>query len=76
MKTAIQIAKTKIAELWSSPSDQPTYSQIFEILEESEPELKQQIIKAYDDAFKYVVGGGFVAKTGEQYFEEVYNDKK
>lgn len=37
---------------------------------------KQQIIKAYDDAFNYVVGGGFVAKTGEQYFEEVYNDKK
>lgn len=37
---------------------------------------KQQIIKAYDDAFKYVVGGGFVAKTGKQYFEEMYNDKK
>lgn len=37
---------------------------------------KQQIIKAYDDAFNYVVGGGFVAKTGEQYFEEIYNDKK
>lgn len=37
---------------------------------------KQQIIKAYDDAFQYVVGGGFVSKTGEQYFEEIYNDKK
>lgn len=36
---------------------------------------KQQIIKAYDDAFKYVVGGGFVTKTGDQYFEEMYNDK-
>jgi hypothetical protein len=75
MKTAIQTAKTKIAELWSSPSDQPTYSQIFKILEESEPELKQQIIKAYDDAFKYVAGSGFVTKTGKQYFEEMYNDK-
>lgn len=37
---------------------------------------KQQIIKAYDNAFNYVVGGGFVSKTGEQYFEEIYNNKK
>lgn len=37
---------------------------------------KTEIIKAYDDAFNYVVGGGFVAKTGEQYFDEMYNDKK
>lgn len=75
MKTAIENAKSKIVELWSSPSDQPTYSKILDILEESEPELEQQIIKAYDDAFNYVVGGGFVAKTGKQYFEETYNDK-
>lgn len=32
MKTAMQEAIKEIAELWSSPSDTPTYTQIFEVL--------------------------------------------
>jgi hypothetical protein len=46
MKTAMQKVESEIAELWSSPSDQPTYSQIFEILERNLPLEKQQIIDA------------------------------
>lgn len=68
MKTAIQTAKTKIAELWSSPSDQPTYSQILEILEESEPELKQQIIDAYE-SFDHDM-------TSEQYYTSTFETNK
>jgi len=36
MKTAIAQAKKEIAELWSSPSDTPTYTQIFEVLDRIE----------------------------------------
>ena len=43
MKTALQQAIKEIAELWSSPSDQPTYTQIFNILESKLPIEKQQI---------------------------------
>jgi len=49
MKTAIEIAEKEIAELWSSPSDHPTYTQIFEVLERVKETEKQQII----DAVKY-----------------------
>lgn len=49
---------------------------VYDKIIDSKTIFKQQIIKAYDDAFNYVVDGGFVAKTGEQYFEEMYNDKK
>lgn len=50
--TPMQEAKKQIAELWSSPSDQPTYSQIFKILDEQELKEKQVIEDAYDDGFE------------------------
>jgi hypothetical protein len=42
MKTAMQEAIKEIAELWSSPSDRPNYTQIFKVLEgKLEHERKQ-----------------------------------
>ena len=42
MKTALQEAIKEIAELWSSPSDRPNYTQIFKVLESKlEVEKKQ-----------------------------------
>ena len=58
MKTAMQEAIKEIAELWGSPSDRPTYSQIFKVLEDKLEKEKEQIkplidaledIKNWDD---------------------------
>lgn len=49
MKMALQTVKKEIAELWSSPGDDPNYTQIFEVLERNEPLFKQHII---DFAYK------------------------
>jgi hypothetical protein len=46
-QTAVQQAIKEIAELWSSPSDTPTYTQIFNVLENKLEMEKQQIIDAY-----------------------------
>jgi len=52
MKTAIEIAEKEIAELWGSPSDQPTYTQIFEVLERVKPIFEQQIIDAFNEGYR------------------------
>lgn len=65
MKTAIEIAEKEIAELWSSPSDQPTYTQIFEVLDRVKPIFEQQIIDAYDH--------GQNMNDGEQYYTSTFN---
>ncbi len=44
MKTAIEIAEKEIAELWSSPSDQPSYTKILEVLERVKILEKRQTI--------------------------------
>jgi len=80
MKTAIEIAEKEIAELWGSPSDQPTYTQIFEVLERAKPVFKQQIIDAYNCGWQY----GFLAnskelqptKNSETYYSETFETNK
>lgn len=47
MKTAMQQAIKEIAELWSSPSDTPTYTQIFKVLESKLDKEKEQIKDAF-----------------------------
>jgi hypothetical protein len=49
-KTALQQAIIEIAELWSSPSDQPSYTQVFDVLKSKLPVEKQQIEDAYKKA--------------------------
>ena len=43
----MQEAIKEIAELWSSPSDRPNYTQIFKVLESKLEKEKEQIIDAY-----------------------------
>jgi len=74
MKTALQQAIKEIAELWSSPSDQPTYTQIFNILESKLPIEKQQIIDAYETAMETDIYN-VPLKVGEQYYNETFKTK-
>jgi len=74
MKTAIQQAIKEIAELWSSPSDQPTYTQIFNILESKLPIEKKQIIDAYEAAMETDIYN-VPLKVGEQYYNEIFKTK-
>jgi hypothetical protein len=48
-KTALQQVIIEIAELWSSPSDQPNYVQVFDVLKSKLPVEEQQIIDFADD---------------------------
>jgi len=83
--TPMQEAKKQIAELWSSPSDQPTYSQIFEILESLLPKEKQVIEDAFYSAVKITGEGWNGEYAGSNYpcieedfkdnFNEYYNTK-
>lgn len=68
--TPMQEAKKQIAELWSSPSDQPTYSQIFEILESLLPKEKQ----GYEDAFNNGLNCQVSGATGEEYYNTKYKN--
>ena len=68
-QTAMQIAIKEIAELWSSPSDTPTYTQIFNILENKLEMEKQQIIDAANlDKRHY--------DNAEQYYNETFNKRE
>jgi len=69
-KTPMQEAMKEIAELWSSPSDQPTYSQIFKILE-SKKEKEKQVI---EDAVKYGFNDA-LKSTSDISFSTYYNQK-
>lgn len=73
MKTAIQNAIKEIAELWSSPSDQPTYSQVFDILEAKLPEEKQNIINAHSKGQQYF-NPGYNPDISEQYYNKTFNN--
>lgn len=72
MKTAIEIAEKEIAELWSSPSDQPTYTQIFKVLERVKPIFEQQIIDAYIEGHTTMQGAG----CSHTYYETTYKTNK
>jgi hypothetical protein len=61
-KTALQQAIREIAELWSSPSDQPSYVQVFDVLKSKLPVEKQQIIDAYVECWKTHVPNGIECK--------------
>lgn len=67
-QTAMQQSIKEIAELWSSPSDTPTYTQIFNVLENKLEMEKQQIVDAYNDGY-------FDTKNwrAEQYYNETFN---
>ena len=67
--TAMQEAIKEISNLWSSPSDQPNYTKIFNILESKLEMEKQQIIDAYWD------GGQDIPLTEnicEQYYKNIF----
>jgi hypothetical protein len=57
-KTALQQAIIEIAELWSSPSDQPNYVQVFDVLKSKLPVEEQQISKAWSDGYYKYSGAG------------------
>jgi hypothetical protein len=63
-QTAVQQAIKEIAELWSSSSDTPTYTQIFNVLENKLEMEEQQITDAYDK---------ISMNTAEQYYNETFN---
>ncbi len=74
MKTAIEIAEKEIAELWSSPSDQPTYTQIFEVLERVKPIFKEQIIEAYSDGMEH--GFNKFGEDSDLYYTSTFTTNK
>lgn len=68
-QTAIQEAIKEIAYLWGSPSDQPTYTKIFEVLE-SKLDTEEQQIK---DAF-FVGNHNMTPLTEEGYYQKTFKD--
>jgi hypothetical protein len=92
MKTALQQAIREIAELWSSPSDQPNYTQVLKILESKLEIEKQQIIdcsiETSQDCFTSVMaymGQEIVfneedlinqRKEAEQYYNETFKQQE
>jgi len=78
MKTAMQEAIKEIAELWGSPSDSPTYSQIFKVLESKLEKEKEHIINAWDKRGSTIVPRYFLEEniTGEQYYNQTYKQNK
>ncbi len=66
MKTAMQEAIKEIAELWSSPSDTPTYTQIFNVLESKLEKEEKQIIDAIDNGVHY--------SSPEAYYNETFKN--
>ena len=78
MKTAMQEAIKEIAELWSSPSDRPNYTQIFKVLESKLEKEKEQIIQAVEDTRGNIVPRYFLKENlnGEQYYNQTYNKNK
>jgi hypothetical protein len=71
MKTAMQEAIKEIAELWSSPSDRPNYTQIFKVLESKLEKEKEQIMNAAKSC-NYI--GGATDIEAEKYYNQTYNN--
>jgi len=80
MKTTMQEAIKEIAELWSSPSDRPTYSQIFKVLEDKLEKEKEQIINDYRNGkvngYDAINEGASYNVTAEEYYNQTYNQNK
>jgi hypothetical protein len=72
-KTALQQAIREIAELWSSPSDQPNYVQVFDVLKSKLPVEEQQIIDAYWDGGQDIP---LTEKRCEQYYNETFKQQE
>ena len=72
MKTAMQEAIKEIAELWSSPSDTPNYTQIFEVLESKLKKEKEQIINS---RLEYGMLKGLTYTDSNELAEKYYNSK-
>ena len=71
MKTVMQQAIEEIAELWSSPSDRPNYTQIFKVLESKLEKEKEQIINAW-----IATDNKLQRLAAEQYYNQTYNQNK
>jgi len=72
-KTALQQAIIEIAELWSSPSDQPNYVQVFDVLKSKLPVEEQQIIDAANHGANYE-NSPFV--NAKQYYNETFKQQE
>ncbi len=72
-QTAMQQAIKEIAGLWSSPSDTPNYTQIFNVLENKLEIEKQQIIDAWIDGKENKDFGFHVSLDAEIYYNETFN---
>jgi hypothetical protein len=74
-KTALQQAIIEIAELWSSPSDQPNYVQVFDVLKSKLPVEEQQIIDAivwFDDTDRTP---SQIEISAKQYYNETFKSE-
>jgi len=74
----MQEAIKDIAKLWGSPSDTPTYSQIFKVLENKLEKEKEQIINAFEVGYKSCdLDEAFEINrklaSGELYYNQTYN---
>jgi len=78
--TTMQEAIKDIAELWGSPSDRPTYSQIFKVLEDKLEKEKEQIINDYRNGkvngYDAINEGASYNVTAEEYYNQTYNQNK
>lgn len=70
-QTAMQQAIKEIADLWSSPSDTPTYTQIFNVLENKLEMEKHQIIDACYFGSQNLPYD--IKDYSEQYYNETFN---
>ena len=69
----MQEAIKEIAELWSSPSDRPNYTQIFKVLESKLEKEKEQIMDSY---LQGSFDDGPNITNSEQYYNQTYNQNK
>ena len=75
MKTAMQEAIKEIAELCSSPSDTPTYTQIFKVLGSKLEKEKEQIETVFNDGANWELYGSNITQKqrAEKYYNEIFN---
>lgn len=76
-ETAMQEAIKEIAELWSSPSDTPTYTQIFNVLESKLEMEKQRAIEFAKHCLDKAKDLDIITahSKAEQYYNETYKGK-
>ena len=77
MKTAMQHAIKEIAYLRGRPSDTPTYSQIFKVLEDKLEKEKEQIQKAFSDGQETPMNHPTLPHySRDEYYNDNYNQNK